>query len=66
MSSQSVSELRKLFDEIDRNGDGHISRSEFVERFPHVTPQALAALGDAADVDGDGKISFEEFVRLLA
>ncbi|MEV5411929.1 EF-hand domain-containing protein [Thermopolyspora sp. NPDC052614] len=66
MSSQSVPELRKLFDEIDQSGDGYISQAEFVRRFPHVTAEALAALGDAADVDGDGRISFEEFVRLLA
>ncbi|MFD1544262.1 EF-hand domain-containing protein [Nonomuraea guangzhouensis] len=63
----------QIRDDIDSDGDGRVSREEFVAamlsgagrdpRFLAVTDRATAAVFDAADSDGDGTISRAEFAR---
>ncbi|MEU4226311.1 EF-hand domain-containing protein [Nonomuraea sp. NPDC026600] len=63
----------QLRDDIDGDGDGRVSREEFVAamlsgagrdpRFLAAVDRVTGAVFDAADGDGDGHISREEFVR---
>ncbi|HUR03758.1 MAG TPA: EF-hand domain-containing protein [Nonomuraea sp.] len=63
----------QIRDDIDSDGDGRVSREEFVAamlsgagrdpRFLAAVDRASSATFDAADRDGDGHISREEFAR---
>ena len=60
----------ELFKEWDDNGDGQISRAEFVKAMPqfglqHCLPIELNALFSSMDPGDDGFISFRELSRLL-
>ncbi|MFD0902453.1 EF-hand domain-containing protein [Actinomadura sediminis] len=57
------------FKEFDRDGDGYITREEFVAamnaRGEEVTPADLDSIfksADARDGDADGRISLQEFL----
>ena len=64
-----------LFRQMDENGDGEISREEFMTAFQEednimegldVPTSACGALFDEWDADGSGTIDEEEFVELAA
>jgi Ca2+-binding EF-hand superfamily protein len=60
---------RQDFDEIDQDGDGHITASELlrasVKDNPKISDDNIAAIVQMADSDGDNKISYEEYARFV-
>ncbi|KAL1239378.1 Calmodulin-4 [Trichinella pseudospiralis] len=61
--------LKSVFNEMDRDNDGHVTRKEMHEalkRMGHViSPDELNAIYKAADVDKNSKIDFDEFVAIM-
>ncbi|KAK9928556.1 hypothetical protein M0R45_025686 [Rubus argutus] len=69
VSSNCSSELEKVFDYFDENGDGKISPAELQTCVRNVggelsVEEAQAAI-EASDLDGDGLLGFEEFQKLM-
>ena len=60
---------RQDFDEIDADGDGYITASEFltasVKENPKISHDDIVKIITMADDDGDKKISYEEYVRFV-
>ncbi|MFI6938000.1 EF-hand domain-containing protein [Streptomyces sp. NPDC050418] len=72
---------RKLFDALDLNGDGRLTRDEVITALLTKGPtlaaqgvlpfwgvgdaEASSALFDAADQNGDAELSFEEFAEVV-
>jgi Ca2+-binding EF-hand superfamily protein len=67
MTAEQVSdtELRRVFEEFDESGDGHIGEGEFrkvLNALGEEPSDAVLSLEFAAiDTNGDGKVEFEEF-----
>lgn len=65
-------ELRQLFQNIDRNRDGRLEKSELQQAFRHagltVSNRKLDSFFEQVDTNNDGSVSFEEwrYVILLA
>ncbi|KAK0397161.1 hypothetical protein QR680_002012 [Steinernema hermaphroditum] len=61
--------LRAVFDELDVDGDGFITRSELriaFQRMGHtLSDQDIKAIYKHVDINQDGKINFEEFCRMM-
>lgn len=56
-----------LFDKIDENDDGELSREEFVGAAPayfSITEEKAKSCFDELDADGSGYVSREEFQKL--
>lgn len=55
--------LKAVFDELDVDGDGHITRSELrtaFQRMGHtLTDQEIKAIYKHVDINNDGKINFQ-------
>lgn len=68
ISSMDSSELRKVFQMFDKNGDGQITKKELGESLKnlgiYITDDELAATMDKIDANGDGCVDVEEFGRL--
>lgn len=66
MPTSKARQLRDLFQEIDRNGNGTIEKEEFRVAFQQVHPELaikdIDLLFDIIDQDGSKSISFLEFV----
>ncbi|VDM97382.1 unnamed protein product [Thelazia callipaeda] len=66
---QSLS-LKAVFDELDVNGDGFITRSELrtaFQRMGHnLSDSDIKAIYNQVDVNRDGKINLEEFCQMMA
>lgn len=67
---ENAARVIDLFKKWDNDGDGQISKKEFVKAMPmfgmeHCLPVELSALFDAFDPDGSGEISFRELNRML-
>lgn len=68
--TKQASRVIDLFKKWDNNGDGQISRAEFVKAMPMLgmqdcLPIEINALFSAFDPDGSGEISFRELNRML-
>ncbi|HIG31316.1 MAG TPA: hypothetical protein EYG57_13005 [Planctomycetes bacterium] len=50
------------FNRTDRNGDGRLSREEYVDKGTYLNPQSRAGIFRASDTDQDGSVSREEYV----
>ena len=70
MNDLSGDELRDNFNHFDRNSDGRIDRTEFIELMKALDAfesEQDADLGfKAIDVDGSGLVEFDEFARWFA
>ena len=58
-----------LFKEWDEDGDGNVSKKEFIKALPHlgiaVDEETASTLFDAFDPDGGGDISYKELSSIL-
>uniref|UniRef100_A0A914VLC1 EF-hand domain-containing protein n=1 Tax=Plectus sambesii TaxID=2011161 RepID=A0A914VLC1_9BILA len=61
--------LRSVFEELDVDGDGHITRSELrtaFERMGHsLNDEEIKAIYRQVDINQDGKINFDEFCQMM-
>jgi len=58
--------MKKLFGQIDKDGDGHISACEFIAAWPDKLSESEATEQiKKVDKDGDGKLDLEEFTSLV-
>jgi Ca2+-binding EF-hand superfamily protein len=64
---QGIENARRLFNEIDSDGNGVIELDEFIEAYqkkdPSVSKEHLRKLFSEADVDESGTLEFDEFVK---
>uniref|UniRef100_A0A7S2N4B6 EF-hand domain-containing protein n=1 Tax=Haptolina brevifila TaxID=156173 RepID=A0A7S2N4B6_9EUKA len=62
-------DLKKIFDELDVDKSGFLSKDELLQAIRQAEPTATEKQVDDmmkyADVNGDGEISFEEFEKAL-
>ena len=66
LSKSDIEKLYSHFLHLDADGNGYISRDEFL-CIPAIKANPLAArLMSLFDVDNDGSISFDEFMNVLA
>ena len=70
--TQRLDRLRKVFKQMDANGDGKVNVGEFFEAVHSIPDVAFAFIGMTvkqavkdADTDGDGVISWEEFLAWM-
>ena len=63
----SIEDLRKTFEELDKDGNGSLDASELLDfvRGKDMDPpfEVVRAILEDMDVDGNGLIDFDEFVR---
>ena len=66
MPEKNIEELRKLFIQIDLNGDGKITYDEFHTSLNHyglhITEDEIALLINQMDTNGNGYIDYTEFI----
>ena len=66
MPEKNIEELRKLFIQMDLNGDGKITYEEFhisiTQYGLHLTEQEIALLINQMDTNGNGYIDYTEFI----
>lgn len=71
-NSKSYSEIKKTFEQYDKDNNGFIEGKEFKDFIRDIADQNHIAQGSIEDVfesfdtNHDGKISFEEFIALLS
>ncbi|XP_064965117.1 calmodulin-like protein 3 [Musa acuminata AAA Group] len=62
------SELKRVFQMFDRNGDGSITKNELQDSLKnlgiHIPEEELAAMIEKIDVNGDGCVDVDEFGTL--
>ncbi|KAK7262584.1 hypothetical protein RJT34_30158 [Clitoria ternatea] len=62
------SELKRVFQMFDRNGDGHITKKELNESLENlgifIPDKELSQMIEKIDVNGDGYVDVEEFGEL--
>ncbi|XP_074577402.1 putative calcium-binding protein CML18 [Curcuma longa] len=68
-SPYTESQLRRLFDMFDRDGNGYITAAELAHSMAKLghalTASELTGMIKEADTDGDGRISFQEFSHAI-
>lgn len=66
-SRQGIENARRLFNEIDADGNGVICEKEFIAAYkkkdPNISEQHLHMLFAEADTDDDGCLDFDEFLK---
>ena len=64
---QGIENARRLFNEIDLDGDGVIEVEEFIAAYqkkdPNLAEEHLRRLFQEADTSEDGMLQFDEFVK---
>ena len=58
--------IKKEFQELDRNGDGRISKSELERYFPGNNEETVEFIMRLMDLDSNGYIEFHEFLEMAA
>lgn len=70
LSKTQVDIFKQLFDFLDEDGSGNISKTEVMTLLRllgmKVSPEQLNRMLVEADEDGSGEISFDEFLKILA
>jgi len=63
VSSKDIAHLKKVFETIDKNGDGNITLKELKDGLSGVkNKDELLAIMEGADTDGSGTINYTEFI----
>ena len=60
----SEKEIRQVFRELDKDGNGFISAAELKQGMMASLDKKIEAMINEADVDGDGQINFLEFYKV--
>ncbi|XP_078613889.1 uncharacterized protein LOC144883344 [Branchiostoma floridae x Branchiostoma japonicum] len=65
-----AAEMKKMFTEFDKNGDGFLSKEEMQEALTKVhginmSAESCEKLLNVADRNGDGKLDYNEFVKMI-
>lgn len=62
---EELKNMRKIFQKIDKNGDGFLSRQEIenaLKEYPNILSANAADILTQADTDGNGQINYSEFL----
>ena len=62
-SSHQIESYRGIYARLDTNGDGQLTRQEFVEDGVYMTPEARAGMFRAMDRDWDDVVTEREYVE---
>ena len=66
LSPEEFNAIKTEFLELDRNGDGRISRSEIQRFFPESNQINVDFMMRLMDLDSNGYIEFHEFLEMTA
>jgi len=70
LSKEEMNEFREIFNLVDADGSGEISREELGDLIATLglkaSQEELDRMIDEIDVDGDGTINFEEFCSVMS
>ncbi len=70
LSPEEIAEFREIFNLVDKDGGGSISKEELAELMDtlgiEITTEELDAMVREIDASGDGNIDFEEFVEVMS
>jgi Ca2+-binding EF-hand superfamily protein len=62
-TAEEIATYHKLFNRLDQDQDGRLSREEYVDNGTYLNPQSRAGIFQASDADVDGLVSREEYVE---
>jgi len=63
--NKAMEEIKKLFENMDTNGDGTISKEEMISLFSELndyTESEYDSMFNSADADKDGSVNYKEFI----
>jgi len=70
LSEEEIAEFREIFNLVDRDGGGEITKDELGELMDTLgidaSPEEIDAMISEIDQDGSGSIDFEEFVAVMS
>ena len=62
-TAEEIATYQKLFNRLDQEQDGRLSREEYVDNGTYLNPRSRAGIFRASDADVDGLVSREEYVE---
>ena len=67
VTKEETKDLEKMFQQLDKNGDGKLSKEEVLEGYEEVfnmpiNEEEVDKMFDEIDIDGNGSIDYTEFV----
>ena len=70
LTSWQLKDIRRAFEDIDRNRSGYVSRKELRQAFRHLDIRAsddeIDIIVNQMDTNDDGRVDFYEFARVMA
>jgi calcium-dependent protein kinase len=67
VTKEETKDLEKMFEQLDKNGDGNLSKQEILEGYEEVfgipiNEEDVDRMFTEIDIDGNGTIDYTEFV----